>query len=146
MPGSLKVVINKCYGGFCLSHKALLWLHERKAKCIEILPIEEYYGKENKDRVKEAITEMKKYLKTGKCNGWDPPLTPDFKKVIMFKNRYEKGSRTDSVLVECVETLKEEANGDCAQLKIVEIPFNVLFQIEDFDGIEHVAQQHQTWS
>lgn len=146
-PSQLKVVINKCYGGFGLSYKALLWLHERNAECIEVIPIEEYYrGEENKNSIAEAVIEMESYMKTSKTNSWRPPLTPDLKKVIMFKDRYGNDSRTDLNLVECVETLKEEANGACAQLKVVEIPLNIIFQIEQFDGIEHVAQQHPTWS
>lgn len=53
--------------------------------------------------------------------------------------------RADPKLVECVETLGEEANGMCAQLRVVSIPDDVKWHIEEYDGIEHVAEDHRTW-
>lgn len=53
--------------------------------------------------------------------------------------------RDDPILVEVVEQLGEEANGRCAELKIVEVPDNVRWTIEAFDGMEHVAEVHRTW-
>jgi len=53
--------------------------------------------------------------------------------------------RDDSNLVECVEFLKEKANGKWANLKIVEIPDNIDWVIEEYDGKEWVAERHQTW-
>ena len=54
--------------------------------------------------------------------------------------------RDDPLLVECVGTLGEEANGRFSELKIVEIPDDVDYLIEDYDGREHVAEKHRTWS
>ncbi len=54
-------------------------------------------------------------------------------------------SRDDPKLVECVEQLGDEANGRCARLKIVEIPEGTLYTIPDYNGVEHVAEVHQTW-
>ena len=39
-----KIVINAAYGGFGISTEALLILIKRKAKCIEKMKIDEYYG------------------------------------------------------------------------------------------------------
>lgn len=55
------------------------------------------------------------------------------------------GSRTDPVLVRVVEELGEEANDSYSELKIVEIPDNVEWQIEEYDGAEWVAEKHRTW-
>lgn len=67
-------------------------------------------------------------------------------------NRYrkEKGatgriSRDDEVLVKIVEELGTKANGFYSELKIVEIPDDVKWCIEDFDGKEWVAEEHRTW-
>lgn len=53
--------------------------------------------------------------------------------------------RTDPKLIKCVEKLGASANGMGADLKIVEIPDGVEYVIEEYDGMEHVAEKHQTW-
>lgn len=54
--------------------------------------------------------------------------------------------RNDPVLVEVVEKLGEDANDDYSKLKIVEIPDDVQWQIVEYDGWEHVAEKHRTWT
>lgn len=54
-------------------------------------------------------------------------------------------SRDDPKLVECVETLRDEANGGHASLRVVEIPDDIDYTIEEYDGIEWVAETHRTW-
>ena len=53
--------------------------------------------------------------------------------------------RNDPALVEVVEELGEKANGKYSDLKIVEIPDNVEWHIAEYDGREHVAENHRTW-
>lgn len=53
--------------------------------------------------------------------------------------------RDDSALVQVVEELGIESNGECARLKIVEVPDDVNWYIEDYDGLEWVAERHRTW-
>jgi len=55
-------------------------------------------------------------------------------------------SRKSLELVQAVEELKEEANGTCAKLKVVEIPNDIDWYIEGCDGLEYVAETHRTWS
>ena len=45
--------------------------------------------------------------------------------------------RHSSLLVECVETLGEKANGDFSKLKITDV--EDLYIIEDYDGLESVV-------
>lgn len=54
--------------------------------------------------------------------------------------------RDDKDLVEIVESLGKLADGFCAELKIVEIPEGVNWYIHEYDGMEHVAERHRTWS
>jgi hypothetical protein len=54
--------------------------------------------------------------------------------------------RNDPVLVQVVEELGEEADGDYGQLKVVDIPEDVQWDINDYDGKEWVAEVHRTWS
>ena len=54
--------------------------------------------------------------------------------------------RDDVYFVKTVEDLGDAANGAYSKLKIVEIPDNVDFIIEEYDGIEWVSEKHRTWS
>ena len=47
------------------------------------------------------------------------------------------------VLVEMVE--RGGVGGDFSDLKVVEIPDGVNWYIEEYDGLEHVAERHRTW-
>lgn len=113
-----KIVINNCYGGFGLSHKAVQMYFEIKGQPI--------FRDQDKDTGEYFTTyytdpEMKKY--------WgDSSL-----------------ERDDPVLVQVVEELGEAADGFCANLSIVEIPDGIAWQIEEYDGNEWIAEQHQTW-
>ena len=55
-------------------------------------------------------------------------------------------ARDDADLVYVVETLGEGAAGRYSQLKIVEIPADVEWEIAEYDGNEWVAEVHRTWS
>jgi hypothetical protein len=53
--------------------------------------------------------------------------------------------RNNPILVEIVEQLGEAADGRYAELKVVEIPDDVQWQIEEYDGNEWVAEKHRKW-
>jgi len=53
--------------------------------------------------------------------------------------------RDDPILVSIVEEYGESADGNCAQLKVVEIPDDVEWEIDEYDGFEHIAEKHRTW-
>ena len=55
-------------------------------------------------------------------------------------------ARDDYHLVHVVETLGEQANTPYSQLKVVEIPADVDWEIQEYDGAEHIAEIHRTWS
>lgn len=57
-----------------------------------------------------------------------------------------KIERTDPNLVKVVESLGEEANGHLSRLKVVEIPDDVEWFIDDYDGIETIHEKHRIWS
>ena len=61
-------------------------------------------------------------------------------------NTYDTGiPRNNPILVEIVEQLGEAADGGHAELKVVEIPDDVKWQIEEYDGNEWVAEKHRKW-
>jgi hypothetical protein len=53
--------------------------------------------------------------------------------------------RSDPRLVSCIEKLGSAANGKHAELKIVEIPDDIEWEIERHEGKEWVAEKHRTW-
>ena len=112
-----KIVINTCYGGFSLSHKAFLRLRE--------------LGQQ------QALAEVDggRYWPSA-CRADEPSL-----------NKCGIGiSRDDSVLVRVVEELGREANGHCADLKIVEIPSDIQWDIEGSHGVERIREAHREWN
>jgi hypothetical protein len=53
--------------------------------------------------------------------------------------------RDDPVLISLVQELGKASWGDHARLKIVRIPADVNWQIDDYDGFEWVSERHRTW-
>ncbi len=54
--------------------------------------------------------------------------------------------RDDPYLIKVVKSLGMGANGAHANLKIVEIPGDIEWLIQEYDGAEWVAEKHRTWS
>ena len=54
--------------------------------------------------------------------------------------------RDNPLLVQVVRDLGVKANGPFAELKIVDIPDDVAWHVDGYDGIEHIAEDHRTWS
>jgi hypothetical protein len=54
--------------------------------------------------------------------------------------------RNDPYLVKIIKEMGMAANGDHANLKIVEVPGDVEWLVQDYDGAEWVAEKHRTWS
>lgn len=89
----MKVVINRCFGGYGLSKEAYRYLGLR----------------------------------------WDG-----------FGFAFSE-ARNDPRLVRCVEALGERANGDNAELAVVDVPDDVKWYISDYDGVEAVHEVHKVW-
>ena len=53
--------------------------------------------------------------------------------------------RNDPHLVQVVESLGETAGGRHSDLRVVDIPEGVDWQLEEYDGKEWVAEKHRTW-
>lgn len=117
----MKVVINRCFGGFGLSNKAFEEL--LKLKGVE-------WEKTNKP---DAF--LQHYYKKGQLGVEDAYISPyDYTE-----------NRADPDLISVVETLGVEANSDYSELKIIEIPENVNWHIHEYDGMETVHEEHRSW-
>ena len=53
--------------------------------------------------------------------------------------------RDDINLIRTVEALGEKASSYMSRLKIVEIPDNIFWKIQEYDGKEWVAEKHLIW-
>ena len=115
----MKIVINKCYGGFGLSEEAIFLYGKKKG--INII----------KDKKKSNSLVSHYYIDEIKDGNY-------------FSDRDIK--RNDAALVEVVNELGEKANGSCSELKIVEIPDDVEWIIEEYDGKEWVSEDHRRWA
>ena len=132
-----KVVINVCFGGFGISDLAL----ERYA---EIKGIKIY--KSSEKRVfgyRYFLCPEEEYLK---IEAEDIGSLDPYSRINKLQFFYYELERSDPILVQVVEELGEASFGDYSELKIVEIPDDVHYSIEDYDGNEHIAELHSTWS
>ena len=49
------------------------------------------------------------------------------------------------VLVAMVEEQGTAMNGTYSDLKVVEIPDDINWYVDEYDGMEHIAERHRTW-
>lgn len=61
-----------------------------------------------------------------------------------YSNRPEC-KRDDPILVKVVEELGERASGMSAELEVVEISDDVIWEIADCDGMETIHEVHRSW-
>ena len=54
--------------------------------------------------------------------------------------------RNCPLLIQVIKELGEKSWGSHAKLKIVEIPDGVEWEIDEYDGLEWVAEKHRTWN
>jgi hypothetical protein len=54
--------------------------------------------------------------------------------------------RDEPRLIQVVRELGDAANGCNAELAVIEIPDDVEWTVEDYDGSEHIAEKHRTWA
>ncbi len=120
-----KIVINTWDSGLFLSDKAFeLYLEKKNIKYYKVMeePHSRYYRIPKEEYNKLKRTEKNKnYLSQYDIN------------------------RADPILIEIIEELGEDADSNWSNLKIVEIPDDVEWEIEEYDGVERVAEKHRTW-
>lgn len=111
----MKVVINRCCGGFSISKEAA-----------------EHMAANGSERAK---LELNKFKEQGEWYG--------FGNVKGMSGGYD---RTDPLLVKAVEELGDAADGAYAELKVVTIPDDIEWEIDDYDGKERIEERHNSWS
>lgn len=123
-----KIVYNACYGGFGLSHEAVMRYAEIKgitlyvnedtfARSYFLCPVEEY---------ERIIAEDD---------------TDEFDRLNELYFSVRNIERTDPILVEVVEELGEAASDRFAELCIYNVSPGTLYRIDEYDGMETVRTQ-----
>jgi hypothetical protein len=119
----MKVVINVCFGGFGLSDEAFEELI-KKGWTVGDADVNEDWNTHQIMKHKES----------------------SFGTYSFGSGRqYESSLRSHPDLVEVVERLGEKSYGECAKLRVVEVPDGVEWEIDEYDGREHIAERHRTW-
>jgi hypothetical protein len=158
----MKIVINRCYGGFSLSPMAVARIAELRGKTAY------FYARRwlNPGLAPYALTTVGD---AATAYGWTAMDIPDAVERGLFDDsgwnemtmeqrrahnaRYEEHDiearprdRTDPALVQAVEELGDAANGDYAKLNVVEIPDGVDYEISEYNGVERVDEVHRSWA
>ncbi len=146
LKGDQEIVINKCHGGFGLSIEAVQRYFELKN-----IPVWSEF--DNKYASLKLVTYWLVPPDADRIDG-----SPDNWHSMSLQERqahnakYEQQvftprdiARDDPVLVQVVKELGSVANGSHAELKVVSVPADVEWEIEEYDGLEWVAEKHRTW-
>ena len=142
----MKIILNKCFGGFELSPIATMMYAEKKG--IVLYPYCYNYRGSGIIGYKYVadVTKVKKvdYFFTEYFG--DKVTDKDIdNKSFYYPDRDE--IRKDPDLISVVEELGEEANGWCSELVVVDIPDELdgKYVIDDYDGIETLHEDVPVW-
>lgn len=138
----MRLVINRCFGGFGLSDEAY-------EKLIEWgVPVRAYIEQERDQNTGRYLPEPANdgrviFDRTLYHDEFFRPGSGVFG--ARYWDTWLSNERDHHLLVRVVEELGDRANSRFAELKIVEIPDGVEYEIAEYEGFEHVAEKHRTW-
>lgn len=145
----MKLVINKCYGGFGLSANAIKRIAELGSTALEITDVKEYFGGNHEKWAdtwgKRYQEELAQSVDIGDGFMADKHGSTLYKDGKAYSFPRDDKSRTDPILVQVVEEMGDVANGGFARLKVVEIPDGTQWELSEYDGIERVHEVHNSW-
>lgn len=144
----MKIVINNCYGGFGLSHEGVL--HYAKLAGITLYPEPSEHAMLLPTYWRVPAEERTGILTSREWNEASNEARATSNKRYKELTLYPADiARDDQNLVATVEQLGHAADGRCAALIVIEIPDEqppIKWSIEEYDGVEWVAEDHRTWS
>lgn len=134
-----RIAINRCFGGFGISDAAF----ERylDLKNITWYKSESEFGTSNYYTVPvEEYNALEKLCAAR-------PVGPDRYKELngLYLSQYDI-ERDDTILIQVIEEMGTESWGFAAELKIVEVPDDVQWEIDEYDGLESISEVHRRWS
>ncbi|ENM1174593.1 hypothetical protein AB6R62_000994 [Listeria monocytogenes] len=139
----MKIVLNKCFGGFALSHVAYLYLCELKGIDVHAYLVEErdsifHFKKIDKSHKTSDVFERIWYLEN-ELPKMELSLQESWDFLEHIDLDLNDANRADLYLVNTVEIFGEAVNIIYSNLKVVEIPDGNDFIIHEYDGFESVV-------
>lgn len=122
----MKVVVNRCYGGFGISDAACEWLMKNRGYTLG-------------DGEKKEDWETYNIVTHGLIDKYALINTPD------GVGKYDDAFRSHPDLLAVIEALGKDANGTFADLEVVDVPDDVDWCIGEYDGKEWVSEKHRCW-
>jgi len=138
----VKLVINRCYGGFSLSRQAIC-----EYAALAGFSAHFYKAEVVQTRIYKKISPFEKeslFTYKLKTDLGDVATEEQMNAAEWIDDRGLP--RNDVNLIAVVEKLGDAANGACAELRIIEIPDGVEYEIDDYDGMESVHETHRSWA
>ena len=137
-PKTVNVAINNCYGGFSLSPKAVHLLACRQGKPCYFFTTDYIIHSGTKYVPVEGYPEGMFWA----AFTVKDPENHEYNDITI--DRYPR-DRANPVLIAVIKELGKSASGACSKIKIVKVPADVKWVIEEYDGMEWVAEIHRTW-
>lgn len=145
----MKIVINRCYGGFGVSEALIRRVAEERG--LTLYPDSRHGGLLTTwwtvppDDPNRVFSE-----KAQSAAVWPGLSRVEKLQVNTFYSDFtiptgSSWDRTDPLLVKLVEELGTKADGPHAELEVVEIPDGVEWEISEYDGIETIHEKHRSW-
>jgi hypothetical protein len=139
----MKIVVNRCWGGFGLSHEAtMLYAKLSGFKLYAFTEYRDAAGNLDFDRLVEwdGKGEKPSLVHYSKAKSRGGKIANES----YFSDR--DIPRDDPKLVEVVETLgSKRASSLMGELVVREIPDGTNWEIDDYDGMETIHEVHRSW-
>lgn len=134
----MKIIKNVCYGGFHFSDEAY-------EKMIAYgIPLKEYI--KQKRNPETGLYDKSKNKKNVIFKRGESEIDKIMKQFGDYWDNFdEKFKRTNETIIRVVEELGAEANNRFSRLEIVEIPDDIDWEIDDYDGIETIRRKGERW-
>jgi hypothetical protein len=145
LKGVRRIVINTCHGGFGLSHEAILAYLDKCGRPVWTEVNEKFKGL---IPFNYYLVPPEERMQSDPDNWHDMTLAQRQAHNAAYSQTvfHDRDiARDDAYLVAVVEELGARASGRHAELKVVEIPAEVDWEIDEYDGKEWVAEKHRTW-
>ena len=132
----MKVITNRCYGGFSLSLEALNLTYKLQGKKLYFF-VSNGYG----DDAEYAPIKLVEIIDNEDAYSSVYAYTSPTREDDSFVSPHMI-SRENTYAIQAIEQLGEKANGRCAELRIVDLPDGCEYSLEEYDGQEWIAE---TW-
>lgn len=136
----MKVAINRCFGGFDLSVKAVLRYAELSG--LKLYPCK-MINHDYNNCLYCIVDDSEDSLFVSFYK--EPPNESGVVNDDYFWNDGDI-KRNDPILIKVIEELGLEVNTSVSKIEIVEIPDGIEWVIDEYDGLETIEEKHRSWS